>query len=90
MKSNPDASVRKYMVPIMHIIEQRILHYDGLNDLKDAGDLKPMAAYTAFASEFATASTAPDWNIPNPVHEAVDQLNDLVEEDENGKEIWVW
>ena len=51
-------NVDKYAMPIMHLIEQRVLYHIGMIDLETAGDSNPQASIKAFANEYASVNNA--------------------------------
>ncbi len=63
---------------IVHLIQQRILHYDDLKKLKQTDDTSFMTAFQNFATQFVILSTAKDQEIQNSIHAINSNLNDLI------------
>ncbi len=74
------------MIPIVQLIQQRVLHHDGLKELEQAGDINPMTAFQNFAAEFATPLTAKDREIENPIHAINSNADDLIIVEDDGVE----
>ncbi len=66
------------MTSIVYLIQQRILHHDGLKKLKQADDTNSITAFQNFATQFVTFSTAKDREIQNSIHAINFNLNDLI------------
>ncbi len=49
--------ILKFMIFIVHLIQQRILYHDDLKKLKQTDDINFMTAFQSFATEFITFST---------------------------------
>ena len=66
------------MISIVHLIQQRILHYDDLKKLKQTDDTNSMTAFQNFATEFVTLSTVKEREIQNSIHAINSNLNNLI------------
>ncbi len=49
---NVDEEISKYMMSIVHLIQQRILHHDDLKKLKQTDDTNSMTVFQNFATQF--------------------------------------
>jgi len=49
--------ISKFMISIVHLIQQRILHHDDLKKLKQTDDTNFMTAFQSFTTKFITLST---------------------------------
>ncbi|KAL9037689.1 MAG: hypothetical protein Q9180_003582 [Flavoplaca navasiana] len=76
------AVVTKYMAPIVTIIQQRIIHFGGYEDLKAAGSSKPLDEFKKFTDEFSSSKNAADVIIESPYGKEDDHNDDIVEVDE--------
>ncbi len=75
------------MKPIVKIIEQRVIHYDGLNNLKRANDVNSFKLYSSFVEEFASTKNAKEREIFNSIDVKIENSNDVVKENNNDQEI---
>ena len=66
------------MISIVHLIQQRILHYDDLMKLKQTDNTNSMTAFQNFTTEFITFSTVKEREIQNSIHAIKSNLNDLI------------
>ena len=74
---------RKFTQPILQMIEQRILFYSGVRDLKDAEDSDPVGNIATFAKKFATKGLAKETVIESPYPKLSGEEPDLVTTNEN-------
>jgi len=70
--------ILKFMISIVHLIQQRILHHDDLKKLKQADDTNSMTAFQNFATEFITFSTIKEREIQNLIHVINFNSNNLI------------
>jgi len=70
--------ISKFMIFIVHLIQQRILHHDDLKKLKQTDDINSMTAFQNFATEFVTFSTVKEREIQNSIHAINSNLNNLI------------
>ena len=74
------------MVPIMSIIEQRIIYYEGLVNLEDAGDERPQENLVQFARQFAQSDNDKDQDIRMLYQASEDELDVVFDFEEAGEE----
>ncbi len=70
--------ISKFMISIVYLIQQRILHHDDLKKLKQTDDTNFMTAFQNFATEFVTFLTVKEWEIQNSIHAINSNLNDFI------------
>jgi len=70
--------ISKFMIFIIHLIQQRIVHHDDLKKLKQTDDINSMTVFQSFATEFITFSTVKEWEIQNSIHAINFNSNDLI------------
>ncbi len=70
--------ISKFMISIVHLIQQRILHHDDLKKTKQTDDTNFMTAFQNFATEFVTFSTVKEREIQNSIHAINFNSNDLI------------
>jgi len=70
--------ISKFMISIVHLIQQRILHHDDLKKLKQTDDIDSMTAFQNFTTEFVTLSTVKEREIQNSIHAINSNSNDLI------------
>ncbi len=70
--------ISKFMIFIVHLIQQKILHHDDLKKLKQTDDTNSMTAFQNFATEFVTLSTVKEREIQNSIHAINSNLNNLI------------
>ena len=70
------------MAPVVTLIQQRIIHYGGYEDLKNAGSENPLEEYTKFTKEFGSSKNAVDAAIESPYGKENGGNDDIVEVDD--------
>jgi len=70
--------ISKFMISIVHLIQQRILHHDDLKKLEQTDDTNSMTAFQNFATEFVTFSTVKEREIQNLIHAIKFNSNNLI------------
>ncbi len=70
--------ISKFIISIVHLIQQRILHHDDLKKLKQTNDTNSITAFQNFETEFITFSTVKEWEIWNSIHAINSNLNDFI------------
>jgi len=70
--------ISKFMIFIVHLIQQKILHHDDLKKLKQTDDTSSMIAFQNFATEFVTFSIVKEREIQNLIHAINSNLNDFI------------
>ena len=75
------------MKPIVKIIEQRVIHYDGLNNLKRANDVNSFKLYSSFVGKFASTKNAKEREISNSINAKIENSDDVVKENDDDQEI---
>ncbi len=73
----------KYMIPIIEIIQQRILHHEELDELKAAEDSDVVNEFDKFMSTFSSDKNAGNREILNSLTSANNELKDLIKVDDN-------
>lgn len=74
----------KYMIPIIQIIQQRILHHEELDELKAALDSNAINEFGKFIDIFASDKNVADRKILNSLSSIDDESKDLIEVDNDG------
>ncbi len=77
--------ILKFMIFIVHLIQQRILHHDDLKKLKQTDDTNFITAFQNFATEFVTFLTVKEQEIQNLIHAINFNSNDLIIENDDAK-----
>ncbi len=75
------------MKSIVKIIQQRVIHYDDLNNLKRANDVDSFKLYSSFVEKFASTKNAKERKIPNFIDVKIENSNDVVKENDDDQEI---
>jgi len=75
------------MKSIVKIIQQRVIHYNNLNDLKRANDVDSFKLYSSFVKEFASTKNAKKKKISNSIDVKIENFDDVVKENDNNQEI---
>lgn len=75
------------MISIVEIIQQRILHHEGLNELKATHDPNAINEFEKFKSTFASEKNATNCEILNSLESTNDELEDLIEINDNEVEV---
>ncbi len=70
--------ISKFMISIVHLIQQRILHHDDLKKLKQTDDTNSMTAFQSFTTKFITFSTVKEREIQNLIHAINSNSNDFI------------
>ncbi len=70
--------ISKFMISIVYLIQQRILHHDDLKKLKQTDNTNFMTAFQNFATEFIILSTVKEREIQNSIHAINSNLNDFI------------
>jgi len=86
-KFNIDKSFSTFMKSIVKIIQQRVIHYNNLNDLKRANDVDSFKLYSSFVKEFASTKNAKKKKISNSIDVKIENFDDVVKENDNNQEI---
>jgi len=71
------------MIPIIEIIQQRILHHEELDELKAAEDSDVVNEFDKFMSTFSSDKNAGNREILNSLTSANNELKDLIKVDDN-------
>jgi hypothetical protein len=75
------------MKSIVKIIQQRVIHYGDLNDLKRANDVDSFKSYSSFVGKFAFTKNAKEKEISNSIDVKIENFDDVVKENDNNQEI---
>ena len=75
------------MKSIVKIIQQRVIHYDDLNNLKRANDVDSFKLYSSFVEKFESTKNAKERKIPNFIDVKIENSNDVVKENDDDQEI---
>ncbi len=75
------------MKSIVKIIQQRVIHYNDLNNLKRANDVDFFKSYSSFVEEFASTKNAKKKEISNFIDAKIENFDDVVKENDNDQEI---
>jgi len=71
-------NISKYMIFIIKLIQQRILHHEELNDLKTMNDSDVIQKFDKFMSTFSSEKNAIDRKIVKSLDSTDDQSDDVV------------
>jgi septal ring factor EnvC (AmiA/AmiB activator) len=77
-KFNFEKELSKFMMLIIQIIQQRILHYDELKKLKMINDVNFMTAFENFATQFIILNNVKERQILNLLQAINENSNDLI------------
>jgi len=78
--------ILKFMIFIIHLIQQKILHHDDLKKLKQTDNINFMTVFQNFTTQFIIFSTVKKWKIQNLIHAINSNLNDfIIVENDNAK-----
>ncbi len=80
-------NISKYMIFIIELIQQRILHHDELNDLKTMNDSDVIQEFDKFMSAFSSEKNAIDRKIVKSLDSTDDQSDDIIEIDNDDKKM---
>jgi hypothetical protein len=77
----------KYMISIIEIIQQRILHHEELDELKAAENSDAVNEFDKFMNTFSSDKNAINHEILNSLISTDDELKNLIEIDDDEIEI---
>jgi len=75
------------MISIIELIQQRILHYEELNDLKTMNDSDVIQEFDKFMSTFLSKKNMIDRKIVKSLDSINDQFDDIIEIDDDDKKM---
>jgi len=78
-----DINMFKYMISIIEIIQQRILHHEKLNELKAAENSDAVNEFDKFMNTFSSDKNAINHKIFNSLISINDELKNLIEIDDD-------
>jgi len=77
----------RYMISIIELIQQRILHHEELNELKMMNDSNVIQEFNKFMSAFLNEKNAIDRKIVNSLDSSDDESNDIIKIDDDDKKM---
>ena len=80
-------NILKYIISIIELIQQRILHYEKLNDLKTMNDSNVIQEFDKFMSTFLSKKNMIDRKIVKLLDSINDQFDDIIEIDDDDKKM---
>ncbi len=80
-------NILKYMIFIIELIQQWILHHEELNDLKTMNDSDVIQEFNKFMSAFLSEKNAIDRKIVKSLDSTDDQFDDIIEIDDDDKKM---
>ncbi len=80
-------NILKYIISIIELIQQRILHYEELNDLKTMNDSDVIQEFDKFMSTFLSKKNMIDRKIVKLLDSINDQFDDIIEIDDDDKKM---
>ncbi len=80
-------NILKYMISIIELIQQRILHYEKLNDLKTMNDSNVIQEFDKFMSTFLSKKNMIDRKIVKSLDLINDQFDNIIEIDDDDKKM---
>ncbi len=80
-------NILKYIISIIELIQQRILHYEELNDLKTMNDSDVIQEFDKFMSTFLSKKNMIDRKIVKLLDSINDQFDDIIEIDYDDKKM---
>jgi len=80
-------NISKYMISIIKLIQQQILHHEELNDLKMMNDSDVIQEFDKFMSAFLSEKNAIDKKIVKSLDSTDDQSDDIIEIDDDDKKM---
>ncbi len=78
-------NISKYMIFIIELIQQQILHHEELNDLKTMNDSDVIQEFDKFISAFSSEKNAIDRKIVKSLDSTDNQSDDIIEIDDDDK-----
>jgi len=75
---NVSKEISKFMISIIYLIQQKILHHDDLKKLKQTDNINFMTAFQNFTTEFIILLIVKEWEIQNLIHAINFNSNDLI------------
>jgi len=76
-------NIIKYIISIIEIIQQRILHHEGFNELKTTHNLNVVNEFKKFKDTFASNKNIANREISNSLKSTNKNSNDLIKIDNN-------
>ncbi len=80
-------NISKYMISIIELIQQRILHHDELIDLKTMNNSDVIQEFDKFMSAFSSEKNAIDRKIVKSLDSTDDQSDNIIEIDNDDKKM---
>ena len=77
----------KYIISIIELIQQRILHHEELNNLKTMNDSDVIQEFDKFISAFLSEKNAIDRKIVKSLDSTNDQSDDIIEINNDNKKM---
>jgi len=77
----------RYMISIIELIQQRILHHEELNELKMMNDSNVIQEFNKFMNTFLNEKNAIDRKIVNSLDSSNDESDDIIEIDDDDKKM---
>jgi len=77
----------RYMISIIELIQQRILHHEELNELKMMNDSNVIQEFNKFMNTFLNEKNAIDQKIVNSLDSSNDESDNIIEIDDDDKKM---
>jgi len=77
----------RYMISIIELIQQRILHHEELNELKMMNDSNVIQEFNKFMNTFLNEKNAIDRKIVNSLDSSNDESDNIIEIDDDDKKM---